>query len=70
MFLLDTENFFLSTVVVTLAQKDDSLFLEAEIYGDNVKKYEAHTLVKAVTYHEMKIKKEKKLWVIQVILDV
>lgn len=70
LFLLDTEDFFLSTITVTLSEKDDSLFLQAEIYGDNVKNYETHTLVKAVTYHEMRIQKEKKLWVIQVILDV
>ena len=70
LFLLDTENFCLSKITVSLSQKDDSLFLEAESYGDNVKNYETHTLVKAVTYHEMTIQKLKKLWVIQVILDV
>ncbi|HIH58695.1 MAG TPA: archease [Nanoarchaeota archaeon] len=70
LFLLDTEDFCLSKITVSLSQKDDSLFLEAESYGDNVKNYETHTLVKAVTYHEMTIQKLKKLWVIQVILDV
>ncbi len=70
LFLLDTEDFFLRTITVTLSQKDDSLFLQAEAYGDSSKNYETHTYVKAVTYHEMKIEKEKILWVIQVILDV
>lgn len=70
LFLLDTKDFCLSKATVYISQKDDSLFLEADVYGDNVKDYETHTLVKAVTYHEMIIKKEKQFWVIQVILDV
>ncbi len=70
LFLLDTEDFFLHTANVSLREKDDVLFLQADLFGDNVKKYETHTLVKAVTYHEMAITKEKSRWVIQVILDV
>ena len=70
LFLLDTENFFLSTANVSLLEKDDVLFLQANIFGDNVKKYETHTYVKAVTYHEMFVKKEKQKWIIQVVLDV
>ena len=70
LFLLDTKDFFLSTVTVSIEQKDDSLFLQAEVKGDNVKKYETHTLVKAITYHEMSIQKQKSTWVIQVVLDV
>ncbi len=70
LFLLDTQDFFLSTITITLSQKDDSLFLQAQVYGDTAKNYGTHTYVKAVTYHEMKIQKEKKFWVIQVILDV
>lgn len=70
LFLLDTEDFFLAEVVVTIKEKDDVLSLDANVFGDNSKKYETHTYVKAVTYHEMFIKKERNHWVIQVILDV
>jgi len=70
LFLLDTEDFFLSKIHVSIREKDDVLFLKADVSGDNVKKYETHTSVKAVTYHEMFIKKGKNHWVIQAVLDV
>ena len=70
LFFLDTEDFFLSTVHVSIREKDDVLFLQAKVFGDTAKKYDTHTLVKAVTYHDMFVKREKGVWVIQVILDV
>ena len=64
--LLDTDNFFLSEVKV----KIKGFVLEAEVYGDSVKNYETNIDVKAVTYNQMFVKKEKELWVAQVVIDV
>ncbi len=64
--LLDTDNFFLSKVKV----KIKGFELEAEIVGDSVKNYETNIDVKAVTYNQMFVKKEKNIWVVQVVIDV
>lgn len=64
--LIDTDNFFLSKVKVRI--KD--FILMAEAVGDNVKNYETNIDVKAVTYNNMFVKKEKSVWVAQVVLDV
>ena len=66
LFLLDSENFFVAKVKVKI--KDFTL--EAEAVGDSVKNYETHIDVKAVTYNNMFVKKEKDIWVAQVVLDV
>ena len=66
LFLLDTKNFFLSRIKVKI--KDYSL--EAELYGDSVKKYRTNLDVKAVTYNQMFVKKEKGKFITQVVLDV
>ncbi len=44
--------------------------LNADIFGDDAKKYETKIDVKAVTYNEMFVKKIRKNWVCQVVLDV
>jgi SHS2 domain-containing protein len=67
LFLLDTENFFLSKIK-NIKIKDNELTAEAS--GDNVKNYEVHLDVKAVTYNEMFVKKNKEGWVGQVVVDV
>ena len=66
LFLLDTENFFLASCKVQM--KDNKL--EAELQGDNAKKYPADIDVKAVTYNEMFVKKERDKWIVQVVVDV
>jgi len=66
LFLLDTESFFLASCKAEI--KDNSL--EAELYGDNAKRYPVEIDVKAVTYNEMFIKQEKGVWVVQVVVDV
>jgi SHS2 domain-containing protein len=66
LYLLDTEDFFLSSCQVKISGKD----LEAELVGDNAKDYEANLDVKAITYNEMFVKKEKSKWVVQVVVDV
>ncbi|MFH1501297.1 MAG: archease [archaeon] len=66
LFLLDSENFFLSTVKVKIKGNE----LQAEVVGDKARNYEVHLDVKAVTYNEMFVKKEKLKYVCQVVLDV
>ncbi|MAH03415.1 hypothetical protein CMI39_01365 [Candidatus Pacearchaeota archaeon] len=68
LFLLDSENFFLSRINSIKINKK-KLKLEAEIFGDNAKNYEIHIDIKAVTYNEMFVKKQKNKWITQVVLD-
>lgn len=67
LFLFDTELFLLSKIK-SLKIKDNKL--EAEITGDLAEKYEIKIDIKAVTYNEMFVKKEKDKWVAQVVLDI
>jgi len=66
LYLLDTEDFFLSSCKVKIFGKD----LEAELHGDNAKNYEANLDVKAITYNDMFVKRQKDKWVVQVVVDV
>ena len=68
LFYLDSENFFLSKIKVKIDEKN--LTLEAEAEGDEAKNYAIHLDVKAVTYNEMKVEKEKNKYACQVVLDV
>lgn len=72
LFLLDSENFFLSGCKVKITK--EKLKLDAELTGDKTQNYSASLDVKAVTYNEMFVRKEKRaegeLWVCQVVLDV
>lgn len=67
LILLDTEGFLLNKVK-KITIKDNKL--NAIVVGDRFKEgYELHGDVKAVTYHEMEIKKEKNKITIQVVVD-
>lgn len=68
LFLLDSENFFLSEIKVKIDEK--KFKLQAELFGDDAGKYPIGLDVKAVTYNNMFVKKEKNKWVCQVVLDV
>ncbi len=68
LFLLDSENFFLSRIKVKIDEK--KLELKADLEGDNAGNYKIGLDVKAVTYNEMFVKKLGKKWVCQVVLDV
>lgn len=69
--LLDSENFLLHEVKSISIKKNKNYEVTARIAGDNKpKEYEIETHIKAVTYQEMFIKKEKDRYVIQVILDI
>lgn len=67
LFLLDSEDFILSKVK-SIKIKDGEL--EAEFVGDKASDYNIHIIVKAITYNEMFVKKEKDKYVAQVVLDV
>ena len=67
LFLLDSERFLLSKIKKI---KITGNRLEADIVGDNAESYEVSNDVKAVTYNQMKIEKNKSKYTIQVVLDV
>lgn len=71
LILLDTDNFLLNSVKELKIKKDKGLSLKAEIVGDTeLEKYKTETSIKAVTYQEMEIKKEKGKVMVQVVLDI
>lgn len=65
-FLVDSEDFVVSKARVKV--KENSL--TADIYGDDVKNYKDLDQIKSSTYHEMYIKKTKKGWEAQTVVDV
>lgn len=67
--LFDGEEFFLSKVKSLKIDKK-AFKLEAEVVGDAASKYPMSIGVKAITYHDIFVKKEKDKWVGQVVLDV
>jgi len=67
LYLLDAENFLISEIKEI---EIENLRLRAKIVGDRASDYKFTNPVKAVTYNEMFIKKEKGNWVSQVVLDV
>lgn len=71
LFILDVENFLLNKIKkIKITKKKQKYYIKAEAYGDKAENYETHGDVKAVTYNEMEIKKEKKRCVVQVVLDI
>ena len=69
LFLMDSEGFFMASCKVKI-KKNKQYELEAEIKGDEAKSYPISLDVKAVTYNSMFVKKEKNMWVCQVLIDV
>lgn len=69
LFLMDSEGFFMASCKVNL-KKGKNYELEADITGDEAKKYDISLDVKAVTYNNMFVKKEKGIWICQVVIDV
>lgn len=66
LYLLDAESFIFSKVKVKIS----GLKLEAEITGDSASNYKYTNDVKAITYNQMFVKKEKGGFITQVVLDV
>lgn len=68
LFLLDSEGFLLSSVK---EMKISGSALNAVVSGDHVsEKYDTHGEVKAATYNEMEIKKEKGSITLRFVLDL
>ncbi len=68
-FFFDTDGFIGKTAKIN---KLDKNILEAEVIGEdfNLDKHESDLLIKAATYHNIKIEKEDGLWIAEVILDI
>ncbi|MBX4196069.1 archease [Candidatus Pacearchaeota archaeon] len=64
-YLIDAENFVATTAEV----KIQGFNLKAKVYGDDVKNYDLNH-VKAATYAEMYVKKKRKAWEAQAVIDV
>ena len=67
LYLLDTKNFLISDVK---SIEIEGFELNAVIVGDNSLDYDFTNDVKAVTYSDMFVRKEKDGWTTQVVLDV
>jgi len=68
LILLDSEGFLLAEIKEL---KINNLKLTATIAGDtHPEKYETKTHIKAITYQEMQIKKEKDIYTIQFVPDI
>jgi SHS2 domain-containing protein len=69
LFLLDAENFIFSKIK-NIKIDIKNFILEATVMGDFNSKYNFVNSVKAITYNEMFVKKEKDKYIIQVVIDV
>lgn len=69
-FLIDTEDFLLSSVEEIKIFKDELYFLRVVVIGDKADDYDPSGDIKAVTYNEMEIKKGKGKAMVQVVLDL
>jgi SHS2 domain-containing protein len=67
LFLLDAEDFLFSKIKKIKINKNR---LSAEILGDKALDYKFSNDVKAITYNNMFVKKERNKWICQVVLDV
>lgn len=67
LYLLDAEKFVISKIREI---KIIGFKLKATIIGDKASKYRINNKVKAITYNEMFIKKEKSRWISQIVIDV
>lgn len=66
LYLLDAKGFILNKVKCKFLEEDK---LKVEIWGDSAKNYKFTNDVKAVTYNQMFVKKEKNKFICQVVLD-
>jgi SHS2 domain-containing protein len=71
LFLFDTKGFLVKDVRMLRVKDKGKFELMAKVVGDTFKEqYELHGDVKAVTYHDMEIKKEKGKFSVRVVLDL
>jgi SHS2 domain-containing protein len=71
LFLLDSNGFLLNKIEkIEINEKNNKYTLKAFVFGDSVSDYKISNQVKAITYNEMFVKKNKERWICQVVLDV
>lgn len=74
--LHDSENLVFCDLEIKKLDANETFFVKAVLKGEeyNPEKHESGTVIKAVTYHEMKIGKkkinEKEMWFAHVVLDI
>jgi len=70
--LLDTERFLLAKIKdLKIIEKKNRMMLNATVEGaNNPDLYQIKTTIKAVTYQEMEVKREKDKFVLQVVVDI
>ncbi|MFH1503453.1 MAG: archease [Candidatus Diapherotrites archaeon] len=69
LFLFDSKKFLVAKIK-KLKIDEKKLKIQCTLIGDSSERYEIETSIKAVTYNEMFVKKEKGNWIAQVVLDV
>lgn len=71
LFMFETEGLLFKKFEVGVGDKRGN-YLNARFVGEeyNPEKHKIKKEIKAVTYHEMKIKKENDLWVAEVLCDI
>ncbi|MCD6483188.1 MAG: archease [Candidatus Aenigmarchaeota archaeon] len=72
LYLFDTEMLVGREIKVDISKKEGEYSLNAEIRGEilDLKKHEPKTEIKAVTYHEMYVKRVGDKYIAHVILDI
>jgi SHS2 domain-containing protein len=71
LFLIDTRNFIPSEIIkIKIYRKGDGYKLNSEVIGDDLKNYNTQTGIKAITYNEMFVIKEKEGYKCQVVVDI
>lgn len=70
LIFVDSENLAFSEFEVSVDEKN--LKLDATCYGEKIdrRKHETRTLVKAATYHKIKVENRDGVWSAQVIVDI
>jgi SHS2 domain-containing protein len=66
----EIENMFFSKFDVEVEKNEKGYRALGKAYGETIETKNILTVVKAVTYHEFSVKKEKDRWVATVVLDI
>lgn len=69
LILFDSKN-FLPGKIKDLKLNEKDFRIEAEVSGDDAKNYKTSVHIKAITYNEMFVKKDKNKYTSQVVVDV
>ncbi len=74
LYRLDAENFAISSIEdLNISNVEDRYILKATICGEDYDKNKhgfKGTIIKAMTYHMMKIEKQDSLWRVQYVVDI